>query len=105
MSNPTLKEYLNVVISLAKDAGLMMQNTSGKNTQIEVKANFRDLVTETDKAIEDYVFSSLKRIFPNCVCIGEESHSGNVQLDDRPTFVVDPIDVSFKKKREIYFNR
>lgn len=43
MSNPNLKEYLDVVVRLAKDAGLMMMSTSGKNTQIDEKANFRDL--------------------------------------------------------------
>jgi len=92
MSNPVLKEYLDVILALAKDAGLMMLNTSGKNTQIDAKANFRDLVTETDKAIEDYVFSNLKKKFPGCNCIGEETYTGNVQIDDRPTFIVDPID-------------
>lgn len=44
MSNPTLKDYLDTVICLAKDAGLMMMSTSGKNTKIDEKANFRDLV-------------------------------------------------------------
>lgn len=92
MSQITLSNYLETVVRLAKDAGLMMMSTSGKNSQIDQKANFRDLVTETDKAIENYVFCSLKKIYPDCVCIGEESYEGNVQLDDRPTFIVDPID-------------
>lgn len=94
MSEPTLQQYLETAVRLAKDAGAMMISTSGKNTQIDEKANFRDLVTETDKAIEEYVFSSLKKIYPNCACIGEETYQGSVEWDDRPTFVVDPIDVS-----------
>lgn len=94
MTEPTLQHYLETAIRLAKDAGYMMMSTSGKNSQIDEKANFRDLVTETDKAIEDYVFSSLKKIYPNCALIGEETYKGSVELDDRPTFIVDPIDVS-----------
>lgn len=94
MSEPTLQQYLEVAIRLAKDAGAMMISTSGKNTQIDEKANFRDLVTETDKAIEEYVFSSLKKAFPHCATIGEETYQGSVEWDDRPTFIVDPIDVS-----------
>lgn len=94
MTEPTLQQYLETAIRLAKDAGCMMMSTSGKNSQIDEKANFRDLVTETDKAIEDYVFNSLKKIYPNCACIGEETYKGSVELDDRATFIVDPIDVS-----------
>ena len=59
------------------------------------------LVTETDKAIEEYVFNTLKKAFPDCNCIGEETYTGNIQLDDRPTFIVDPIDVSELKSKLI----
>lgn len=78
MSEPNLKGYLETVVRLAKDAGAMMISTSGKNTQIDEKSNFRDLVTETDKAIENYIFTSLKKVYPDCALIGEETFEGKL---------------------------
>ena len=88
----TLREYLDVAIDLSKTAGLMMTQASGRNTKVEQKSSFADLVTETDKAIEDYVFTELRKRYPTHRFIGEESTTEKVQWEDVPTWIIDPID-------------
>ncbi|KAL9592618.1 MAG: hypothetical protein Q9179_006533 [Wetmoreana sp. 5 TL-2023] len=50
-----------------------------------------DLVTETDKAVEDLVSSSLKAAYPDYPFLGEETAKSG-RLTPAPTFIVDPID-------------
>lgn len=49
-----------------------------------------DIVTETDQAVEKYVWTTLSKKYPNYSFVGEESASQ--ALDSEPTFVCDPID-------------
>ena len=63
----------------------------------EIKdSNPTDLVTEVDKSVEKFLFSSLKSLFPSFDLIGEEtvsaSESKKVDLKDIPTWVIDPVD-------------
>jgi len=59
-------------------------------------SNPTDLVTEVDKSVEKFLFSSLKSLFPSFGLIGEEtvsaSESKKVDLKDIPTWVIDPVD-------------
>lgn len=80
-----------VAIGLAFEAGRMMLNASGRIKDIQQKAGFADLVTETDKAVEEYIFGQLKKHFPDHKFIGEETAS-KVELTDDLTWLVDPID-------------
>ena len=92
MNPDQLRECEKIAIELAKRAGLMMMETSGRNTNIETKLSPVDLVTETDKAVEKLVFDELKKKFPDHRFIGEESFTGKVNLTDCPTWIIDPID-------------
>ncbi|RWS15967.1 inositol monophosphatase 1-like protein [Dinothrombium tinctorium] len=91
MNPQTLNECERVAINLALNAGQMMQTSSGKKLQIDEKISYADLVTETDKAIEVYVFEELRKHFPTHRFIGEET-SEKAPLTDEPTWIVDPID-------------
>lgn len=51
-----------------------------------------DIVTETDKAVEKMVSSTLGTRYPDFDFIGEETYAPGVKLTDRPTFICDPID-------------
>ena len=59
-------------------------------------SNPTDLVTEVDKSVEKFLFSSLKSLFPSFDLIGEEtvssSESKKVDLKNIPTWVIDPVD-------------
>jgi myo-inositol-1(or 4)-monophosphatase len=49
-------------------------------------------VTETDKAVEDHVSSTLRSKYPSFAFMGEETYQPGQKLGDEPTFIVDPID-------------
>jgi myo-inositol-1(or 4)-monophosphatase len=50
----------------------------------------RDLVTDTDVAVEDAIRASLRASFPDWTVVGEE-RGGEDQVGDRPYWLVDPI--------------
>lgn len=50
------------------------------------------MVTETDKAVEEMVSTSLRTLYPTFSFMGEETWKPGVKLGPEPTFVVDPID-------------
>ena len=59
-------------------------------------SNPTDLVTDVDKSVEKFLFSSLRSLYPDFDLIGEEtvssSESKKVNLKDKPTWVIDPVD-------------
>ena len=59
-------------------------------------SNPTDLVTDVDKSVEKFLFSSLRSLYPDFGLIGEEtvssSESKKVNLKDIPTWVIDPVD-------------
>lgn len=60
----------------------------------EVKSSNIDLVTETDKAVEELLINNLHEKFPSHKFIGEESVAAGekCQLTSDPTWIIDPID-------------
>lgn len=50
------------------------------------------MVTETDKAVEDMISTSLRSKYPSFSFMGEETWKPGVKIGPEPTFVVDPID-------------
>lgn len=90
-----LVEWEAVGIELAIEAGKMMLAGSGRSKSIEEKASFADLVTETDKAVEAFLFGEIAKRFPDHDSIGEESSSSgekSIKWTDAPTWIIDPID-------------
>ncbi|KKY18338.1 putative inositol monophosphatase [Phaeomoniella chlamydospora] len=51
-----------------------------------------DLVTETDRAVEKMVSTTLMSKYPTFSFLGEETYKPGMKLTSSPTFVVDPID-------------
>jgi myo-inositol-1(or 4)-monophosphatase len=81
-------------LTVARNAGSIVQDAFYKMKNVKGKDCLTDLVTETDKAVENIIFASLKKEFPSHCFIGEESASEGaaVKLTDEPTWIVDPID-------------
>jgi len=81
-------------LTIAKNAGSVVEDAFYKLKNVKGKDCLTDLVTETDKAVEKIIFESLKKEFPSHSFIGEESASegGSCKLTDAPTWIVDPID-------------
>lgn len=100
MSEPIdLEQCERVAIEVAKVAGKMIADTCGLVKSVEAKQSFADLVTETDKNVEAFVFTELKKHFPDHRFIGEESVAANdygkVSLTDEPTWIIDPVDGTY----------
>ncbi|CAK9320868.1 unnamed protein product [Citrullus colocynthis] len=91
--NDSLQDFLAAAVDAAKKAGQLIREKFYQTKHVEHKGEV-DLVTETDKACEDLVFSHLKEHFPSHKFIGEETTAayGAVELTDEPTWIVDPID-------------
>lgn len=88
--------FLKEAIFIAFEAGKKISSCFyNDKCDVQTKANPADLVTETDVAVENLIFSHLRTKFPDHCFIGEESVSDGTQklsLTDKHTWVVDPID-------------
>lgn len=91
---PPLADVLSVAKQAALLAGEAIRGAWLQKSEVkETKSNETDLVTETDQRCEDIVISLLKKSFPTHEIIGEESAGASkYELDDRPTWTIDPID-------------
>ena len=65
MSNVNLQEVHDFLIKVAYKAGEMITSATPSSADIGQKKNSVDLVTETDKAVEDMVSSTLKKEYPD----------------------------------------
>ncbi|KAL8996066.1 MAG: hypothetical protein Q9169_004342 [Polycauliona sp. 2 TL-2023] len=98
MTEPNLQEIHEFLIGLAQKAGPKI--ASANPSSVDTKKNSSDLVTETDKAVEDLISSSCKSAYPDYADTGSllshsflgEETSTSGRLTASPTFVVDPID-------------
>ncbi|EXJ91163.1 myo-inositol-1(or 4)-monophosphatase [Capronia coronata CBS 617.96] len=86
---PQLRDHL---VTIALQAGEMITAAKPSTTSSGTKKNSADLVTETDQAVEAFISSELKRLYPSFAFMGEETYKPGQKLGDEPTFVVDPID-------------
>jgi myo-inositol-1(or 4)-monophosphatase len=95
---PALRDHL---IAIAIKAGSMITRASATTSllsdgngsgSLSTKKNSADLVTETDKAVEDFISSELKAAYPDFDFMGEETYVAGQKLGAGPTFIVDPID-------------
>ncbi|KIW32461.1 uncharacterized protein PV07_04007 [Cladophialophora immunda] len=94
---PALRDKL---IAIALQAGSMItsasasmnRSTGNQSKAASTKKNSADLVTETDKAVEDFISSTLKQQYPTFSFMGEETYVPGNKLGPEPTFIVDPID-------------
>lgn len=96
-SDVMIREWEEFAINLAMEAGQVMlaATSKGVNRRTESKASAADLVTETDKGIEELLFSRILGKYPDHRTIGEETTSssgvGN-EWTDQVTWIIDPID-------------
>src|SRR2546427_115046 len=92
MGDYNLKEIHEFMISLANQAGEMITSAHPTTSGFGSKKNSADLVTETDRAVEHHISTSLKTKYPSFSFMGEETYKPGDILSDTPTFVCDPID-------------
>lgn len=99
------KDVLDFTIDLAKQAGEVirqgrqeLQDEIAKDHNSIIKKNSSDLVTKTDQGTEAFCQQAIAKRYPDWKIIGEESWAAvqQSQLDNTPTFIIDPIDGTTK---------
>ena len=88
--SPKVKDYLDLAIRLALEAGKYALAEQKKSLQIERKSNQFDLVTNVDKRNEEFIQSEVAIVFPDHEYLGEEGASTSTSSEMR--WIVDPID-------------
>lgn len=110
-STENSKHDWQYILHLAEDAatraGSIMKATTGRISSTQTKSNVRDLVTESDVASQQIIFSTINAVRPNDVFLGEEAVDPGSEAsiealrqalitndddDDRLLWIVDPID-------------
>ncbi|CAD5110822.1 DgyrCDS186 [Dimorphilus gyrociliatus] len=89
-----IENYYRTAEKLCRHAGEVIKEAFYQDKLVEQKSSIGDLVTETDKKVEDMVVRKLLEIFPSHEFIGEENTAAGKEniLSDKPTWVIDPID-------------
>ena len=77
-----------LVLEAGNKVRLMMKD----ELNIETKSNPNDLVTNVDKATEDYIYDMIHQNYPEHKVIGEEGHGHDLIDTSGIVWVVDPID-------------
>ncbi|XP_054084589.1 inositol monophosphatase 1-like [Zeugodacus cucurbitae] len=90
-----LNKCFEVVSQLVDKAGALVAKRIQTRQEFEEKANDIDLVTATDREVEQLLIRGLLDVFPDHKFIGEEESAAGGQpnkLTDVPTWIIDPID-------------
>ncbi|MDE0300256.1 MAG: inositol monophosphatase family protein [Candidatus Poribacteria bacterium] len=82
-------EMLESVENIARDAGEILMDYFGRISKVEYKG-IGDIVTEADKASEQFIKASLESLFPNDSTLGEEFGLSDVESEN--CWVTDPLD-------------
>ncbi len=88
-----MQDIVKAVHSWMIDAGEQIKESLTKeHLRVETKSGRKDLVTEMDKATQDYLIDQIKAYDPDAKILGEEN--GLDHLDDLSgrVFIIDPID-------------
>ncbi|EPS42082.1 hypothetical protein H072_3889 [Dactylellina haptotyla CBS 200.50] len=91
-SNINLQEIHDFLCDIAHKAGEIIITARPATSRTGSKANSAELVTETDKAIENILNEKLRERYPDFKFMGEETYQPGDTLTPAPTFIVDPID-------------
>ncbi|TID25322.1 inositol monophosphatase [Venturia nashicola] len=87
-----LEEIRDFLVMVAHKAGDMILAAHPSTGKMDLKKNSVDLVTETDKAVETMISTTILHKFPSYAFMGEETYKPGDTLTSEPTFIVDPID-------------
>lgn len=85
---PALKKAVQAVTG----AGHIIRDSLGGEFKTGCKSCPADLVTEVDRRSQSFILDLLVGAFPGHRMLAEEDCSGELNLDDRPTWIIDPLD-------------
>ena len=86
-----LQKLVAYMCKCAKKASKII--LSAKNLKVDNKTSQRDMVTQYDKAVQDRLYSLLRKKYPQVNFVGEENGLGEgVDPYKGEVFIIDPID-------------
>lgn len=107
MNDQQIQEAFDLALALTKQCGpIVLEGFRNSAKDVASKGRHWDLVTEYDRRVEDVLIEGLKKRFPDHRMLGEESASEanrKEALDDRPTWIIDPIDGTINFVRGVKF--
>jgi myo-inositol-1(or 4)-monophosphatase len=86
-----MKEFVNVAISAAREAGALLYENFGRSVELEYKAD-KSIVTALDKQCQRIILDKLRSSFHNHLFIAEESDTQIKVAPQQYTWVIDPLD-------------
>lgn len=88
---PSPAHLERLAVDLAVRAGALMMRRRAAGLQIDVKSSLTDVVTDADRAVEDFLRSEISSARPQDSVLGEEG--GDLRSAQSPVrWVIDPID-------------
>lgn len=84
-----MSDFLPTAIQLARAAGAILREGYGQVQSVELKGAI-DPVTIYDRRAEEYLTTTLRRMFPNHALFAEES--GRSAAGDEYEWIIDPLD-------------
>jgi myo-inositol-1(or 4)-monophosphatase len=90
MKTKTMLEFISDLARQGGELAAKLQSNISAVSGIERKATLRDVVTEADKEVENFIVGKIRQRFPEHGVYGEEN--GYVNQDSAYCWVIDPID-------------
>lgn len=92
MDKPMRAKVYELAKNWVLEAGEIIREQINNPMNVQSKANEHDLVTETDKLIEQFFTERIKTTYPDHLVLGEEGYGDEVTSLDGTVWFLDPID-------------
>lgn len=80
-----------MIYTLLQDTIALIKQRMREEVHVSTKSSFKDLVTNVDKEVEQFITKRLKELYPTSQILGEETQQ-TVNLQEGDIWIIDPID-------------
>lgn len=80
------------IVQWLEEAAERLRQSHHRELEVNTKADAHDLVTEMDRATEDYFVQQIRHYYPDHQILGEEGLGDQVTSVVGPLWIIDPID-------------
>ncbi|WP_034300201.1 inositol monophosphatase family protein [Bacillus cihuensis] len=100
--NKTIEDIHVHVLMWLEEAAHMIRDSFAGQLMIETKANRKDLVTNIDKNVQDFLIRKITEYYPTHQILGEESAEQFTAKNREHIWIIDPIDgtANFVKQQD-----
>jgi myo-inositol-1(or 4)-monophosphatase len=87
-----LQKMHNEIVEWLMEIVPIIKNALSEELSIEIKHNRKDLVTNIDKQVQDFLIRKITESYPTHTIIGEELQELPIRNDRKHVWIIDPID-------------